>query len=240
MDDSTCSVSVCNRPVRLAGMCGAHHQRKIRWGDVREHIPLKGTDVDPAAFWCSKCHTHQPKANFHAEPRARRGISGVCKVCVKKHRDTIRDRIREQGRRAKAKDPERTAEIRRRSRLKEDPIKRAERSRAWRAANPEKVRATIKRQNVVRTARTLATPGIATTEQVAARWAYYGGKCWMCGDTATDTDHVKPLAKGGCNWPSNLRPACRRCNRSKSAKWPYDPRGTHGSQPTERQIEAGS
>ncbi|MGF0262557.1 HNH endonuclease [Rhodococcus ruber] len=62
-----------------------------------------------------------------------------------------------------------------------------------------------------------------TTDQLNARWAYYGGRCWICGGKATVTDHVKPLSKGGSNWPSNARPACVPCNASKNAKWPFKP-----------------
>jgi hypothetical protein len=53
-----------------------------------------------------------------------------------------------------------------------------------------------------------------------ARWAYYGGRCWMCGDPATEWDHVKPLAAGG--HPSllaNLRPMCGPCNVAKGSSW---------------------
>ena len=64
--------------------------------------------------------------------------------------------------------------------------------------------------------------GRATVEQIQARWEYYGNKCYICGKDAEATDHVKPLAKGGSNWPANLRPICKRCNNSKHAKWPYD------------------
>lgn len=59
-----------------------------------------------------------------------------------------------------------------------------------------------------------------TTERmVKAWWQMYGGKCWMCGQPATHTDHVKPLAKGGGHWPCNLRPACKRCNLWKHGRW---------------------
>lgn len=221
MNQLTCSVPNCARPSRLAGLCGAHHQRKLRHGDVRAHIPLKGTDVDPSAFWCSKCHTHKQKAAFHAEPRARRGISGVCKDCVKSRRDEIRPRLREQSKRAKTKDPEKTKRLKRESYLREDPEKRAARNRAWRTSDMERYRRQMRRDRAVRSRRARNAAGSCSQAQLTARWNYFGGKCWMCGVKATDTDHVKPLSKGGSNWPSNFRPACQTCNRSKSDKWPY-------------------
>jgi len=65
-----------------------------------------------------------------------------------------------------------------------------------------------------------SAPGFATPSQIRDRWSYYGGMCWMCGDEADTNDHVKPLSKGGSNWPSNIRPACRSCNSRKTDKWP--------------------
>jgi len=64
--------------------------------------------------------------------------------------------------------------------------------------------------------------GYADVNQVRARWEYYGNRCYICGVEAEATDHVIPLAKGGSNWPANLRPICNRCNSVKGAKWPYD------------------
>lgn len=54
---------------------------------------------------------------------------------------------------------------------------------------------------------------------VAARMAYWGNKCWMCGGPFEAVDHVKPLAKGGKDCPSNFRPACTKCNGAKKDKW---------------------
>lgn len=86
----------------------------------------------------------------------------------------------------------------------------------WRDAHPGAARAQwIRRRAVKRQAE-----GVATVAGIAARWAMYGDKCWICGGVATATDHVKPLAKGGSNWPSNLRPICLTCNSSKGATWP--------------------
>ena len=52
---------------------------------------------------------------------------------------------------------------------------------------------------------------------VAARWDYYGGRCYLCGGLAESTDHVIPLALGGLHIPANLRPACIPCNSSKGS-----------------------
>ena len=57
--------------------------------------------------------------------------------------------------------------------------------------------------------------------QQDARWAMWGGRCWMCGIAgATEEDHVKPLSAGGSHTLSNLRPVCKSCNASKRGTWP--------------------
>lgn len=61
--------------------------------------------------------------------------------------------------------------------------------------------------------------GRATLEEIAARVEFYGWRCWICRAPFAEVDHVKPIAAGGSNWPSNLRPICVSCNRRKSSTW---------------------
>lgn len=96
--------------------------------------------------------------------------------------------------------------------------KESARLRAWRKNNPHK----SKEQDHRRRARIMQSQGVATGEQIAARVAFYAGRCWMCGRPYANTiDHVIPLARGGSHWPSNLRPACKSCNSRKGAKRIY-------------------
>ena len=81
--------------------------------------------------------------------------------------------------------------------------------------NPERTRQHKKAATAAYYARRHNAPGHASTDQLAARWAYYADRCWMCGEPATQTDHLIPLSRGGSNWPANLRPACGPCNREK-------------------------
>ena len=60
--------------------------------------------------------------------------------------------------------------------------------------------------------------GSASAEQIAARLAYYGGVCAFCGDTFKEIEHSIPIARGGTNWPANLRPSCEACNDVKGTK----------------------
>jgi len=87
------------------------------------------------------------------------------------------------------------------------------RNERWRVQNPDKKRAVCQR----RRARLIGADGwdYTTAEHIAARWAMWGNKCYLCGADAEETDHVIPLARGGSHWPSNLRPICGKCNREK-------------------------
>ena len=65
-----------------------------------------------------------------------------------------------------------------------------------------------------------------TAAHIAARHELWGHRCYICGkpETKTErlqTDHVKPLAKGGAHLPCNLRPICKPCNIRKTDRWPY-------------------
>jgi 5-methylcytosine-specific restriction endonuclease McrA len=97
----------------------------------------------------------------------------------------------------------------------ENQEKERERKALWYKNNRDKVYANGRR----RRARILKAAGTHTAEQWQARLDYYGGKCRYCGcDGKMEVDHVIPLSKGGTNWPSNLVPACKTCNRKKGAK----------------------
>lgn len=61
---------------------------------------------------------------------------------------------------------------------------------------------------------------LVSVYEISNRWSMFGSKCWICGYDAEQTDHVKPLSRGGLHVPSNLRPICKSCNSSKNDKWP--------------------
>lgn len=101
-------------------------------------------------------------------------------------------------------------------RAKDPAYRRRERAVAdrWRANNPDRIFALNKRYR----ARSLGARGDATDAQIAARVAFYFGRCAYCGGPYEHLDHVIPLSRGGTAWPANLRPACRKCNLSKRDK----------------------
>lgn len=46
------------------------------------------------------------------------------------------------------------------------------------------------------------------------------GKCVICGtiDDEIVKDHIKPIAKGGCDCIQNIQPLCHPCNARKGAR----------------------
>lgn len=84
---------------------------------------------------------------------------------------------------------------------------------AWRRKNIHKKRAGNARRRAAE--RAAAGADYTTAEHIVWRWAMWGGRCWICGNTAEATDHVFPLNAGGSHWPSNLRPVCRSCNSKR-------------------------
>ncbi len=224
MPKATCSVPGCDRPVKVDSrqLCGAHAQRRLRDGDVRADVPLRGTSAPNGDLWCSRCETFKAPDDFFRNRSTKTGRDGVCKECTNRRRAERKVQRALVSKAWREKHRDRLA-AEKRAAYHCNPQASTEAGRRWRKEHPDKVKAQIRAQNLARYARLKAAPGHATPEQVQARWDYYSCLCWMCGQPATDTDHVKPLAKGGSNWPANLRPACRHCNRSKSDTWPYKP-----------------
>lgn len=121
-----------------------------------------------------------------------------------------------------------------------DPDRHRDRARRWHHDNPERAarRAARRDPEAMRAAardyyrrhrldyiagsanqraEAYGIPGRLTAEGIAARWAYFAGRCWICSSTDADTiDHVLPLGRGGPNLPANIRPACGTCNYERT------------------------
>lgn len=84
-----------------------------------------------------------------------------------------------------------------------------------------------KEQRARRRARIRNAEGSATKTQIKAKFDYYGNRCIYCGCRENLTvEHIKPLSRGGSNWPANLAPACKNCNLRKGdrklGEWIYE------------------
>lgn len=234
-----CSVDTCVGRVHAKGMCQGHYRRNAKHGTPLIGRPLASM-VPAGQAWCSHCETLKPTSEFPKANDRPSGTASYCRVCTMNLRATrYRSTIYAQQKRWRDANPGKATEYSRRY-ADRNPEKRAALRARLLAANPALYARSARASDAARRAREKGAPGVATTEQIAARWDYYGGKCWMCGAAATEIDHVKPLAKGGSHWPANLRPACRSCNSKKRAQWPYPLEvGKHGHPSAIQEVAAG-
>lgn len=184
--------------------------------------------------FCGGCKKNLPTSGFSKNRRTKDGLQAKCKGCIKAssraYREANRAKLAEKQKayyatnREKAQEYSRAYYAANREKAKEgqkawreaNREKLTEYQKAYRAANPEKLRA--KEHN--RRARKRNAQGSHTAEQVSARFAVHGDACIYCSSTENlHADHLKPLAKGGSNWASNIVPACSSCNTSKSDRW---------------------
>ena len=92
-----------------------------------------------------------------------------------------------------------------------------QRVKSWREKFPEYRKSQEANQRAAR----LGAMGRITPSDVLAAWQKWHGKCWVCGDHATQLDHVRPINKqaGGTNTADNIRPICGECNHKRSRLW---------------------
>jgi 5-methylcytosine-specific restriction endonuclease McrA len=168
---------------------------------------------------CRTCRVPKLRSEFQVDRTLANGLRADCRSCRKAERRRVYllNRVHELAVNARWH--------------RQNHAKHTEMNRRWRAANRERERELIRRwgrehpellraYRYQRRARKLGAAGSATAEQIQARIDFYGGLCWMCREPYDELDHVKPLSRGGSNWPANLRPACLRCNRTKCDTWP--------------------
>lgn len=178
---------------------------------------------------CTKCELVRPADAFSTDSRAKSGLVPQCRECVKVGRAGKREELCA-GRKAwRQANPEKALEYQRRyyaentakvtaaarERYKRNREHIRTRHHAWRRDNLDSVRESYRRRQAA-----VAATSNATAEGLAARWAYYGDRCWVCRKQADQTDHVKPLSAGGPHLLANLRPACSACNKRMGARWP--------------------
>lgn len=73
-------------------------------------------------------------------------------------------------------------------------------------------------------------------------YAAFGRRCYVCGATSSQIDHVIPWSRGGPTVLSNLRPICTDCHNVKSSaeqKAGYQRREAKKRRPKERHPSEG-
>jgi 5-methylcytosine-specific restriction endonuclease McrA len=167
---------------------------------------------------CSSCDGIKPLTDFDKDPRFSNG-SSQCKECrkpaIKQWKKANRDRTRLASNGWKERNPEKVKEYSARY-YAENKEERKSKYREWHRRNPRM----HSRYGAIRAARVANADGHHTYQQLLDRIAYYGSSCWICKGPFEAVDHVKPISKGGSNWPANLRPICTSCNSRKRDKWP--------------------
>jgi 5-methylcytosine-specific restriction endonuclease McrA len=157
----------------------------------------------PDTRTCLACRKELPLDCYYASKTNKTGRTPTCKECIKARSKQWK---RENRERAVANDARWQRENKERVQAK---------GNRWRARHPYRAFFVDK----ARHSNSRSPGGRVTAKQLAARWEYYGGRCWVCKAEATEIDHVKPMAWGGSGWPANLRPICQPCNIKKSSRW---------------------
>jgi 5-methylcytosine-specific restriction endonuclease McrA len=91
------------------------------------------------------------------------------------------------------------------------------RVRAWRQANPVKLRLYSHKRRTLK----LEASGLFTEAEWRAIVKRQSGRCAHCERKTTLTmDHIVPLSAGGCNFAYNIQGLCGPCNSAKGAHIP--------------------
>ena len=217
-----CSIEGCDKPNTARGWCGTHY---ARWKTHGDPLARRRGEVRDGKRICSRCKMDKPLDEFSG--------TGACKPCVasNKRATWVTESINppdvhciECGLKFT---PERSTDY-----LCSDECsskrKRAldayqgiaygtlQAKRKWAEAHPE---SRVMREQRRRARKAGASSVPYTSEQLIARLAVFGNRCWMCRGPFEHLDHVKPLVAGGPHMLSNLRPACADCNMRKGGRW---------------------
>lgn len=173
---------------------------------------------------CPRCDTVRPLAEFPAGARAD-GTHTYCRSCMrayqrKRYSDNPEPE-RERCRSYNKANPHVPRQSMRRMR-ENDPAGALAKAREWRAANTEKVSAYDAKKRAIR--RGAARGGRVTAAEWETIKERHQHRCAYCGckPARLTMDHIIPLARGGQHEPSNIAPACSRCNSQKHAASPID------------------
>lgn len=218
-----CTIEDCDKPVAARGMCLMHYKRVRRNGSPdRDEFSATCTVCGDPARAKGLCSTHYQRMRLTGSVTLRIANCDRCGIEFQpKGSAKWCDECKRDGAREYTKGWYRANRLHALEYAKKRNATEHARSlrRAWMDANRTKARLwTLNRRAAIRE----ATVGTVSIEGIEARWEYYGGKCWLCGADGEQTDHVKPLNKGGLHVLSNLRPICKSCNSSKRDRWPLE------------------
>lgn len=194
---TSCSIEGCEKQRAGRTWCSAHY---FRWNTHGDPLARKRGEVRDGKRICSRCQVDKCVADF--SPNA-----AYCRPCVaERKRQHYVPTVTPDGLCMLC-----GARFKRRSTRVQLC---SEECVATRVHTLNKIYQGERRAHITRT---YTVPFTAT--QMAARLAFYGYRCWMCGGPYEHLDHVKPIAAGGPHMLANLRPSCAKCNLSKGRSW---------------------
>lgn len=103
-----------------------------------------------------------------------------------------------------------------------DQTKEARRAKIkeWQDKNPERVKEIMRAACLNRVARKAGADGSYSIKDIKHLFRTQEGECAACRTSLSEgyhVDHIKPLSRGGSNWPENLQLLCPSCNVRKGA-----------------------
>lgn len=193
----------------------------------KPYVPYAGPVIskeDAKASGLNKWFSGKPCRHGHISQRLI--SSNVCCECRKhvKRKPEPLERVRERAAAWRDKNREKTRNYIREY-MRENWERYAEKQKSWKSNNADRLKDYYKVSRSKRRAQLLNSGGSHNRNDIqrigeSQKWKCANCKC--CVKEKYSVDHIKPIARGGTNWPKNLQILCNLCNSKKHAKDPLD------------------
>jgi hypothetical protein len=181
--------------------------------------------------WCSLCASADQRAKYDPAVASERSASYRAvhpqKVKAANDRRMLNpEKYRAQSKKSKLKRVDKVRAYNQDYYLK-NRLSELARSVSWQAANPEKVRANLRHQGKVRSARARGAGGKFTRKEWVETLLYFNFRCAYCllhedEVGSLHQEHMLPVCRGGSHTKDNIVPGCRSCNTSKMHRTPME------------------
>lgn len=212
-----CSVEGCEKRHNAKGYCAMHGMRLARYGDLDNAGPLYHSATGLCEVeGCDRKHIAKGMCQMHYIRVKKYGATETVEqlTCARCSKDFPRPyKSNPKAVRFCSHECRYAQQL---ADARADKVKRYEAMKAWRAKNPELLRAAWLRRKARKNGSEARTVTGADIRRLIAR---HDGLCAYCKTEPFEhIDHVVPLARGGRHAIGNLLPACQTCNLTKGAK----------------------